>query len=69
MLDKVVGSALILFGILLYVFFSPKTDIHHLKELFTTEENIFMRTMERKELFLANFIRLLHKAYRKVKRV
>jgi len=66
-LDKVVGSALILFGILLYVFFSPKADIHHLKALFTSEENIFMRTMETKERFLANFIRLLHKAYRKVK--
>jgi len=69
MLDKVLGSALILFGILLYVFFSPKTDMHHLKELYTSEENVFIRTMERKELFLANFIRLLHKAYRKVKRV
>ncbi len=67
--DKVVGSALILFGILLYVFFTPKRDIHHLKELFISEENIFVRTMERKERFLANFIRLLHKAYRKVKQI
>ncbi|MCE8424479.1 MAG: winged helix-turn-helix transcriptional regulator [Candidatus Methanoperedens sp.] len=56
-----------IFGILLYVFFSPKADIHHLKELFTSEENILIRTMETKERFLANFIKLLHKAYRKVK--
>ncbi|MGZ6416771.1 MAG: APC family permease [Bacteroidia bacterium] len=68
MFDKVVGAALTFFGILLYVFFSPKTDIRHLKELFISEENIFVMTMERKERFLANFIRLLHKAYRKVKR-
>jgi amino acid transporter len=68
MFDKVVGSALIFFGILVYVFFSPKTDIRHLKELFISEENIFVRTMERKERFLANFIRLLHKVYRKVKK-
>lgn len=67
--DKIVGSALILFGILLYVFFTPKTDIHHLKELFISEENIFVRRIERKERFLANFIRLLHKAYRKVRQV
>lgn len=67
MFDKVVGSALILFGILLYVFFTPKTDIYHLKELFISEENVFIRAMEKKERFLANFIRLLNKAYRKVK--
>ncbi len=67
--DKVVGSALILFGVLLYVFFTPKTDIHHLKELFISEENIFIRRMEKKEKFLANFVRLLHKAYRKVKQI
>ena len=67
--DKVVGSALILFGVLLYVFFTPKVDIYHLKELFISEENIFVRTMERKERFLANFIRLLHKVYRRVKQI
>jgi APA family basic amino acid/polyamine antiporter len=66
MFDKIIGSVLILFGVLLYVFFTPKTDISHLKELFISEENIFVRRMEKKELFLANFIRLLHKAYRKV---
>jgi APA family basic amino acid/polyamine antiporter len=69
MFDKVVGLALILFGILLYVFFTPKTDIRHLKELFISEENLFVITMEKKYHFLANFIRLLHKAYRKVKQI
>ncbi len=69
MFDKVVGSALILFGIFLYVFFTPKTDIRHLKELFISEENIFVITMEKKYRFLANFIRLLHKAYWKVKQI
>jgi hypothetical protein len=31
----------------LYVFFSPKIDIYHLKELFLSEEAIFVRRLER----------------------
>lgn len=66
--DKLVGLALILFGIPLYIHFSPKVDIRHLKELFVSEEAIFARRLERKEKFLANFIGLLHEVYRKIKR-
>ncbi len=66
--DKVVGSALILFGILLYVSFTPKTDIHHIKKLITSEESTFVETIEEKERFLARFIRLMQKTYRKVSR-
>ncbi len=45
-------------------FFSPKTDIHHLKQLFLSEEVIFIRRVKIKERFLANFLRLLYKLYR-----
>jgi amino acid transporter len=65
--DKIVGSVLILIGVPLYIFFSPKADIHHLKRMFVSEEAIFERRLERKEKFLANFVRLLHRFYRKLK--
>jgi APA family basic amino acid/polyamine antiporter len=65
--NKVVGLTVIALGIPLYVFFSPKADIHHLKEFFLSEEAIFVRRLERKKRFLANFLSLLHRGYRKVK--
>ncbi|MDD1664493.1 MAG: APC family permease [Methanomicrobiales archaeon] len=58
--DKLVGGLVILTGIPIYVFFSPKTDIYHLKELFISEEAIFVRRMERQRRFLANLLRILH---------
>ncbi len=59
--DKLIGGLVILAGIPIYVFFSPKTDIYHLKELFISEEAIFVRRMERQRRFLANLLRLIHK--------
>jgi APA family basic amino acid/polyamine antiporter len=67
--DKILGSMVIVFGIFLYIFFSPKTDIHHLKALFISEENILIQRLERKERFLAHFIQLLHRSYRKIKKL
>ncbi|MDD1663524.1 MAG: APC family permease [Methanomicrobiales archaeon] len=59
--DKLLGGLVILAGIPIYVFFSPKTDIYHLKELFISEEAIFVRRMARQRRFLANLLRILHK--------
>jgi amino acid transporter len=59
--DKIAGALVILAGIPVYIFYSPKTDIHHLKELFTSEEAIFMRRMARQRRFLANLLRILHR--------
>lgn len=67
MFDKILGSIVILLGIPLYIFFSPKADIHHLKRLFLSEESIIERRLERKERFLANFVRLVHRFYKKTK--
>ncbi|TAL46738.1 amino acid permease [archaeon] len=61
--DKVIGSMLILAGIPLYVFFSPKVDMHHLKRMFLSEEAILARRLERKEKFLANLMRIVHRIY------
>jgi hypothetical protein len=63
---KIIGIILIVCGIPLYVFFSPKTDIHHLKELFLSEESIFMRQFQRTDRFLAHFILHLHNGYKKI---
>jgi APA family basic amino acid/polyamine antiporter len=64
-----VGVIFIVIGIPLYSFFSPKTDIHHLKELFLSEEAIFFRRMKTKERFLANFMGLLYRAYKAIRRL
>jgi hypothetical protein len=66
-LIKIVGILLIALGIPLYVFFSPKTDIHHLKGLFLSEEAIFRRQFSRQDRFLAHFIAHLHRGYTKIK--
>lgn len=66
--NKIIGAAVILIGIPIYIFFSPKMDIHHLKELFLTEEAIFTRRLENKERLLANFIGLCHRWYQRFKK-
>jgi amino acid transporter len=66
--DKIIGSIVISLGIPIYIFFSPKVNIHHLKELFLSEEEIFARRLERKSRFLANFVDLCHRLYRKFKK-
>jgi len=65
--DKAVGTIIILAGVLIYVFFSPKQDIYHLKELFLSEQAIFVRAMANKERFLGNFMLLLYRSYMKIK--
>jgi len=68
LINILIGVLFILIGIPLYVFFSPKTDIHHLKELFLSEEAIFVRRIKNKERFLANLLGILHRAYQEMKK-
>ncbi len=65
--DKIAGAAIILLGIPLYVYFSPKTDAHNLKALFITEEAILARNLERKNRFLANLVRFIVRIYRRLR--
>jgi len=65
--DKVAGTVILLAGVVIYIFFSPKQDIHHLKEMFLTEEAIFVRGMAKRERFLGNFMLLLYRGYEHVK--
>lgn len=63
---KISGVVVIALGVPLYVFFSPKTDIHHLKQLFLSEEAIFMREFQRTDRFLAHFLKHLHDGYQAI---
>jgi APA family basic amino acid/polyamine antiporter len=66
--DKVVGTLIILAGIPIYIFFSPKQDIMHLKEMFLSEEAIFFRRLEKRERFLGHFMLIIRRGYRRLKR-
>jgi len=68
LIDKIAGTIVILVGIPLYIYFSPKTDIHDLKQLFTSEEAILTRNLQRKNRFLANLVRLTVLGYRRLRR-
>ena len=59
--DKIVGIGIILIGVPIYIYLSPKRDIRHMKEMFLSEEAILLRRLARKERFLANFLRLIHR--------
>jgi amino acid transporter len=65
--DKIIGMILILAGIVIYVFFSPKQDIFHLKEMFLSEEAVFVRRLERRDRFLANFLLQLRRLYHAIR--
>ena len=62
--DKIIGTGIILAGVLIYIFFSPKQDIHHLKAMFLSEEAIFFRNMAKRERYLGNFILMIYRGYR-----
>ncbi len=61
--DKVVGTLVLFAGVIIYVFLSPKQDIHHVKEMFLSEEAIFVRSLAKRERFLGNFMLLLYRGY------
>ena len=63
---KIIGIIVIVFGIPLYIFFSPKTDIHHLKGLFLSEEAVLLRQFQRTNRFLSHFLVHLHQWYQKI---
>ncbi len=63
--DKAVGSILVLLGIPVYLYFT-KANLHKLQERFISEEEIFTTNLEKQNKFLANFVRLVGAAYRRV---
>jgi APA family basic amino acid/polyamine antiporter len=67
LLDKIAGTALILAGIPLYIYFSPKTSVDDLKAFFTSEDALMARSLDKKNRFLANLVRMVAKIYRKIR--
>lgn len=65
--DKVAGGRVILAGIPIYLFYSPKEDIHHLKALFLSEEAVLLRGLEAKETYLANLLDLIRTVFRRIR--
>jgi hypothetical protein len=65
--DKVIGTLILLSGVVMYIFFSPKQDIRHLKEMFLSEESIFLRSMAGRERFLGNFMLQVYRGYHYLK--
>ncbi|MBI3841494.1 MAG: amino acid permease [Thaumarchaeota archaeon] len=57
--DKLIGSAVILSGIPIYAYFSPKVDIADLKEAFLSAPMTTMRYLESKDRFLAKLVKWL----------
>ncbi len=66
--DKVAGILTILAGIPIYLYYSPKEDIHNLKSLFLSEEAVLRRRLEAKETYLANFLDIVRAIIRRIRR-
>jgi len=64
--EKVIGSLVILAGIPLYFYFSPKVGMKDANKVFLSEESLLERRLALHNKFLANFIRLVHRLYRKI---
>lgn len=67
LLDKLIGTVLVLLGIPVYLYFS-RIPVRELKGTFLSEEEIFARNLEKRNRFLANLVRLLHSAYNRARR-
>ncbi|QQG48414.1 MAG: amino acid permease [archaeon] len=62
--DKLVGSLVILAGIPLYAYFSPKVDMAELKGAFLSSPEVTRRYLERTDRFLAKLVKLARRALR-----
>jgi amino acid transporter len=63
--DKIVGSIVILAGIPLYVYFSPKVDMADLKEGFLSAPEVTRRYLEWTDRFLARLLKLVRRLSRR----
>lgn len=65
---KIAGVLVILAGIPVYLFYSPKEEVHHLKTLFLSEEAVLLRRLKVKETYLANLLALARRVFRRAGR-
>ena len=66
--EKILGSLFILAGVPIYMNFTTKEDVYHLKKLFLSEESLLERRLSPRNRFLANFIHIIYRVYRKTER-
>ncbi len=67
LLDKVLGSAFVLLGIPIYLFFS-KAKVREVEAELISDEAILQAELEKQHGFLANLVRLTRAAYRRLSR-
>jgi len=63
----IIGTALILVGIPVYILFAPKTEIKTVRRDLRLGEDYVSQTIERDEIFLANFIKQVRTLVIKIK--
>lgn len=64
---KIIGMIVILAGIPLFFYFSPKEGMEDANKVFLSEENLLERHLAPRHRFLANFIHIVHRGYRKIR--
>jgi basic amino acid/polyamine antiporter, APA family len=62
--DIIIGSVIVLLGIPVYLFFA-KTTVREVEDTFLSDEQILRSSLERRNVFLANLVRLVRKALRR----
>ena len=60
--DIIIGSVIVLLGIPVYLFFS-KTTVREVEDAFLSDEQILRSNLEKRNVFLANLVRLVRKAF------
>jgi APA family basic amino acid/polyamine antiporter len=60
------GSALLVFGVFIYIKFTPKKELTELKEQLLSRESILERTYAQEQRFLAHVLRHIKWAYRRL---
>ncbi len=59
--DKIAGSLVILAGVPIYVYFSPKVDIAELKDAFLSAPEVTQRYLEKTDRFLGRLLKLIRR--------
>ncbi len=59
--DKLVGGGVLLAGVLLYAFFSPKVHMDHIGDLLATEGAMLRHSLQREERFLGGLLNQLRR--------
>jgi hypothetical protein len=68
-LDQILVSLILLgIGVPIYVFFSPKKELHDLKEAFLSREAVLKRSFEQGEVFLGHLVRHVKLAIYRVRK-